>query len=212
MICKNAAFLPIFLPSFSSPRKRLCSIGFAAHDSAFIHHFSIALRFQQSTRYCVMYHFWLHFFYHFLYFLFIFLLSRWAVDATFFYLLSYRAFTWPLFAISMVQRFSDQHKKDDIFFLSTDPTFVCIGHLVLISFVFSPFAFCSCILFPVLLILNFIFGIGPCSFCLFGSCFHVSRNLVIGVRVYLLPTKNRKSVRGCLFFYFTFFCFSFNAL
>ena len=62
MIWKNAAFLPIFLPSFSSPRKRLCSIGFAAHDSAFIHHFSIALRFQQSTRYCVMYHFWLHFF------------------------------------------------------------------------------------------------------------------------------------------------------
>ena len=79
-------------------------------------------------------------------------MSRWR---HFFFLLSYRAFTWPLFAISMVQRFSDQHKKDDIFFLSTDPTFVCIGHLVLISFVFFPF--CLLLLHFVSCAFNFEF-------------------------------------------------------
>ena len=52
MIWKNAAFLPIFLPSFSSPRKRLCSIGFAQFRSGtcaltlpLYASFSIALRF-----------------------------------------------------------------------------------------------------------------------------------------------------------------------
>ena len=64
-----------------------------------------------------------------------------------------------------------------------------------------PFVFCDFI-FEV-----FFSGIGPCSFCLFGSCFHANRNLVIGVRVYLMSTKNWKGLGGCLFFCFTSFFF-----
>ena len=97
------------------------------------------------------------------------------------------------------------------FLLSADVTFVCIGYLVLICFLFLfPFAVSFCFLW--FRFWSFFFGIGPCSFCLFGSCFHANRNLVIGVRVYLMSTKNRKGLGGCLFFCFTSFFFSFNAL